>query len=71
MAQDTAHTCTRRAAEGQERTNTPWVGRTGATQLTHWAAAGAVPQGRSSEPGQAASGTMANVNRNLKATVDR
>ena len=35
MAQDTAHTYTRRAAEGQERTNTPWVGRTGATQLTH------------------------------------
>ena len=35
MAQDTAHTCTRRAAEGQERTNTPWVGRTGATQPTH------------------------------------
>ena len=28
--QDTAHTCTRRAAEGQERANTPWVGHTGA-----------------------------------------
>ena len=34
-AQDTAHTCTCRAAEGQERTNRPWVGRTGATQPTH------------------------------------
>ena len=34
VAQDTAHTSTRRAAEGQERTNTPWVGRTGATQPT-------------------------------------
>ena len=32
VAQDTAHTCTVRAAEGQARTNTPWVGRTGATQ---------------------------------------
>ena len=37
MARDTAHRCTRRAAEGQERTNTPWVGRTEATQPTHWA----------------------------------
>ena len=37
MAQDTAHTCTCRAAEGQERTNTLWVGRTGATQPTHQA----------------------------------
>ena len=35
MAQDTAHACTHRAAEGQERTNTPWVGATGATQPTH------------------------------------
>ena len=35
MAQDTTHTCTRRAAEGQQRTNTPWAGRTRATQLTH------------------------------------
>ena len=34
MAQDTTHTCTSRAAEGQERTNTPWVRRTGATQPT-------------------------------------
>ena len=31
---DTAHTCTRRAAEERERTNTPWVRRTGATQPT-------------------------------------
>ena len=37
VAQDTAHTSTRRAAEGQERTNTAWVGRTGATQPTHGA----------------------------------
>ena len=35
VAQDAAHTCTRRAAEGEKRTNTPWVGRTGATQPTH------------------------------------
>ena len=35
MAEDTAHTCTHRAAEGQERTNTRWVGRTGATQPTN------------------------------------
>ena len=35
VAQDTAHTCTRRAAEGQERTNTPWVGRNRATLPTH------------------------------------
>ena len=34
MVQDTAHTSTPRAAEGQERNNTPWVGRTGATQPT-------------------------------------
>ena len=33
MAQDTAHTCTRRAL--REKTNTPWVRRTGATQRTH------------------------------------
>ena len=32
------------AAEGQERTNTPWVGRTGATQPTHRAS------GRSGTP---------------------
>ena len=37
MAQDTAHTCTPRTTEGQERNNTPWVRRTGATQPTHWA----------------------------------
>ena len=37
MAQDIAHTCTRRAAEGQERANIPWVGHTGTTQPTHWA----------------------------------
>ena len=36
MAQDTAHTCTRRR-EGQERTNTPWLGCTEATQPTHQA----------------------------------
>ena len=35
---------TRRAAEGQERTNTSWVGRTGATQPTHRAS------GRSGTP---------------------
>ena len=35
---------TRREAEGQERTNTPWVGRTGATQPTHRAS------GRSGTP---------------------
>ena len=35
MAQDTTHMCTRRAAEGQKKTNTPWVGRTWATQPTH------------------------------------
>ena len=35
MAQDTAHTCTRRAAQGQETANTPWVGHTGTTQPTH------------------------------------
>ena len=35
---------TRRAAEGQERTSTPWVGRTGATQPTHRAS------GRSGTP---------------------
>ena len=35
VAQDTAHTCTRRAAGGRGKTNTPWVGRTGATQPTH------------------------------------
>ena len=35
MVQDTAHTCTRRVAEGHQRTNTLWVGRTGATQPTH------------------------------------
>ena len=35
---------TRRATEGQERTNTPWVGRTGATQPTHRAS------GRSGTP---------------------
>ena len=40
MAQDTAHRCTPRAAEGQERTNTPWVGRTGATQPTNRASRG-------------------------------
>ena len=37
MAQDTANTCTRRAAERQEKTNIPWVGRIGATQPTHLA----------------------------------
>ena len=37
VAQDTAHTCTRRAAEGRKKTNTSWVGRTGATEPTHWA----------------------------------
>ena len=36
VAQDTAHTCVSRATEGGATTNhTPWVGRTGATQLTH------------------------------------
>ena len=35
VAQDTAHTCTRRAAEGQERANTPWVSHTGTAQPTH------------------------------------
>ena len=35
VTQDTARTCIRRVAEGQEGSNTPWVGRTGATQPTH------------------------------------
>ena len=45
MAQDTAHTCTRRTAEGQERANTPWVGHTGTTQATHRASSrGSTPR---------------------------
>ena len=72
MAQDTAHTCTRRVAEGQERTNTPWVGRTGATRPTHRASsrggtqktAGPSPARLHWGPWQTSPGAM-------EATVDR
>ena len=71
MAQDTAHTRTRRAAEGQERTNTPWVRRTGPTQRTHRAssrggtpASGPSPARLHRGPWQTSPGAM-------EATVDR
>ena len=75
MAQDTAHTCTRRAAEGQERTNIPWVVRTQATQPTHRASTPRLPQGYPKATGS----SLARLHRGpwqtspgaMEATVDR
>ena len=52
------------AAERRKKTNTPWVGRTWATEATHRASSrGGTQKGHCSEPGRAASETMANVTR--------